>query len=51
VGNDGRGEVDAMTARRTAVRYAAVGYLAAVGLALAWINRAINQAVTWGGRL
>jgi hypothetical protein len=39
-----------VTARRTAIRYACVGYLAAVGLALGWINRAINKAVTWGGR-
>jgi hypothetical protein len=37
-------------ARRTAVKYAAVGYLAAVGLALGWINRAIDKAVTLGGR-
>lgn len=40
-----------MTARRTAVKYAAIGYLAGLGLLLRWMSRAIDEAVTWGGRL
>jgi hypothetical protein len=34
----------------TAVRYSAIGWLAAVGIALGWVNHAINRAVTLGGR-
>jgi hypothetical protein len=34
----------------TAVRYSVVGYLAAVGIAFAWVSRSIDRAVTLGGR-
>lgn len=38
------------SATARAIKFAAVGWLAAVGITLRWLNNAIDEAVRIGGR-